>query len=355
MAVMNVKTGTKTFSSGPASEVLTGSNGAKTNSAQDLAKLGDENVGDLLNKIADPNWVDPTKKIRTVGSDKMDKDSFMKLMIAQMKNQDPMNPQQPHELAAQLAQFGSVEQLQNVNKTLEEMKAGQKPTETYQALNFIGKSVMGDSAKLVRAKGDKDHEFSFSLPSAAKDAVIKVRNSNGEVVRTVNLKDLKEGDNSYRWNGLDERGSAASAGEYQFMIEALNAGGGKLAVKTDFEGTITGVNFSPEGPVLLVGTQSVKLKDVKKISDPSLKKNDQNLKTSSRQDLLKQQSVQQTEGKKDAVGKVQTPQEGKPEDKRAGDAAEPLQSNIMSSVGMSREMQDRVAAETKPDAEPATR
>jgi flagellar basal-body rod modification protein FlgD len=344
MAVMNVKNGTKAFSSAGADPALMSTNGPKTNSAFDLAKMGDENIGDFLNKISDPNWVDPTKKIRTAGSDKMDKDAFMKLMIAQMRNQDPMNSMKSHELAAQLAQFSSVEQLQNVNQTLTELKSGQKPTETFQALNFIGKSVMGDSAKLVRAKGDQSHDFGFDLPADASDVVVKVRNANGEIVRTVPLKDLKKGGNNYQWNGLDERGQAAPAGEYQFLIEATNSNGGKLAVKTDFEGVITGVNFNADGPVLLVGTQSVKLKDVKKIVDPSLMKNDQNLKSGQNRDLLKQQSAAQNEEKAITSGNA--------DDLPKAKEAEPEGvGNLMSSVEMSREMMDRLQKETRPDSQ----
>lgn len=77
----------------------------------------------------------------------MDKDAFMKLMLAQMKHQDPTNPMQSHELAAQLAQFSSVEQLQNLNTTMTDMRNGQKPSESFQALNFIGKAVSGGLGK----------------------------------------------------------------------------------------------------------------------------------------------------------------------------------------------------------------
>ncbi len=337
MAVMGVKTGTKAFSEAPQNEVIRGSDGVKSNGAQDLARFGDENIGDVLNKIADPNYVDPSKKIRAVGSDKMDKDAFMRLMIAQMKHQDPTNPMQGHELAAQLAQFSSVEQLQNVNKTLEDMKAGQKPSESFQALNFIGKAVSGDSSKLVRIKGDKTHDFSYQLSGDAKEAKFKVRNSAGEIIRTVDLKDLKKGTNSFTWNGQDDRGQAAPAGEYQFFLEATAANGTKLAVKTDFEGMISGLNYTPEGPVLLVGTQSIKLKDVKKIVDPSLMKNDQIAKKASRQDLLNPMSATQNGEKADG-------------EKSAGDPEPPPASNLMSSVGMSRDMMAKLEKETRPDS-----
>jgi flagellar basal-body rod modification protein FlgD len=340
MSMMGVKAGTKAFSNATQNEISGGSVGPKTNSAQDLAKFGDENIGDVLNKIADPNWVDPSKKIRTTGDDKMGKDSFMKMMIAQMKHQDPTNPMQSHELAAQLAQFSSVEQLQNVNQSLDEMKAGQKPTESFQALNFIGKAVSGDSSKLVRVKGDKTHDFSYTLGGDAKEAKFKVRNSAGEIIRTVDLKELKQGANSFTWNGMDDRGSAAPAGEYQFFLEATAANGQKLGVKTDFEGIISGLNYTPEGPVLLVGTQSVKLKDVKKIVDPSLMKNgqiSQNTKLTPGQDLLKQQSASQNGEKAD-------------EEQRAGDPVQPPASNVMDSVGMSRDLMARLEKETRPDS-----
>lgn len=336
MSTMSVKTGTKAWGDAPQNQI-TKADGPSLISAHDKAKLGEENVGDLLNKIADPNWVDPGKKIRTVGSDKMDKDSFMKLMLAQMKHQDPTNPMQSHELAAQLAQFSSVEQLQNVNTTLTRMEAGQKPTEGFQALNFIGKAVSGDSAKLTRLKGDRDHDLSFTLPDNAKEVSIRVRNENGETIRTVKLKDMKTGANKFTWNGLDERGMAAPAGEYQFFIDATSNNGGKLAAKTDFEGMITGVNYTSEGPLLLVGNQSVKLKDVKKIVDPGLMQNGQIAKSSSGQDL-KNQPVTSQNGEKGA------------EDKRAGDPVKPPVSNLMDSVKMSREMMDRLEKETKPDS-----
>jgi flagellar basal-body rod modification protein FlgD len=124
-----------------------------------------------------PNWIDPSKKARTVGNSNLDKDAFFKLMLAQMKNQDPTNPLKSHEMAAQLANFSSLEQMQNINKTLGEMKEGQKPSENFQALNLIGKAVAGDSSKVIRGLNDKDHDFKFNLPMDASEVGIKVRST----------------------------------------------------------------------------------------------------------------------------------------------------------------------------------
>lgn len=269
MTVMNTKLGVNQF--GATQTKATSSNASQAQLTDaDLKKLGGDNVGDVLNKVADPNWVDPSKKMRTVGNDKLDKDAFFKLMLAQMKNQDPTNPLKSHEMAAQLASFSSLEQMQNMNTTLTDLKNGQKPTEQFQVLNLLGKGVAGDSSKILRNPGDKSHEFVFNLPMKAKEADIRVRNADGEVVKTYKLTGLKEGENRLPWNGQDEKGNAVPAGEYQFFIEAKNDQGQKMAIKTEFEGQITGVNYAPEGPVLLIGNQAIRLRDVKKIVDPQL-------------------------------------------------------------------------------------
>jgi flagellar basal-body rod modification protein FlgD len=329
MSVVGAKIGTKVWSEAPQNEISRNSEGKNLNSAKDLEKLGGQEVGDILNKIADPNYVDPSKKVRAVGSDKMDKDAFMKLMLAQMKNQDPTNPMKSHEMAAQLAQFSSLEQLQNVNTTLGEIQKGQKPSEGFQALNFIGKAVSGDSAKVIRLKGDKDHEFDFTLPEDAKDFTLQVRNQSGETIRKVDLHDLKKGDNKWVWNGKNDIGNAAPVGEYQFVVEAKGTNNKKLFVKTDFSGMISGVSYTSEGPVLMVGSQTVKLKDVKKILDPSIKSNGQKTTNVVAPDLKTGQGAAENEEK-------------------GAEEAAPSADNLMTSVGMSNGMMEKFKNDMTP-------
>lgn len=285
MGTMNVKGGVNAFGK-TVGETKSTNDQVKNLSAADLEKLGGEDVGAVLNKVADPNWIDPSKKMRAVGNNQLDKDAFFKLMLAQMKNQDPTNPMKSHEMAAQLANFSSLEQMQNINTTLTEMKNAGKPAEQFQALSLIGRSVAGDSTELIRTKDDKEHDFKFDLPTDA-DVTVKVRNQDGQIVRSYDLKNLKMGDNKITWNGQDDNGRTMPAGNYQFMAEAKNKQGQKLAVKTAFDGVITGVNFTPEGPVLMVGKQTVRLRDVRKITDPKLgaSQNDQKLENPSPADL----------------------------------------------------------------------
>lgn len=236
---------------------------------QEKALKGSEDIGSLLNQVSDPNWVDP-KKNRRVGNPELGKDAFLKLMLAQMKNQDPTNPLDSHEMAAQLAQFSSLEQLVNINESLGAMKKDQDPMVNYQAVNFIGKSIASDTSKIIRAKGDKNHDIRFNLPEDVKKAKVTIKDATGTVVKAIDLQDLKQGDNKISWNGSDNKGIIQRAGNFSFEITAENDGR-KVAAKTSVNGRVTGINFGAEGPVLMVGDQSIRLIDVKKIEDQTAK------------------------------------------------------------------------------------
>jgi flagellar basal-body rod modification protein FlgD len=297
---MDVKMGTKTWRDPQLAEPDLKSQATTRNLTQDeKTALGTENIGEALNKLSDPNYVDPSKKMRGVGSSAMDKDAFFKLMIAQLKYQDPTNPLKNHEMAAQLAQFSGLEQMSNVNTTLKEMKQANKPIEQFQALNLIGKEISGDSAKITRSDLDKDHEVKFNLPQDTKETEVTIFNAKKEVVRKLKFPQLKAGDNQFSWNGEDEKGNKVKPGEYKAEINATGAAGQKLNVKTDFTGVVTGMSFSPEGPVLQVGKQTIRLKDIRQFSDPSLKSNDQKSNDVTNLDLNKADASKQTKIKEE--------------------------------------------------------
>jgi len=305
-----------------------GENRALTSVEKD--KLGADDIGSVLNRLSDPNYVDPSKKSKGVGNNKMDKDAFFKLMLTQLKNQDPSNPLKNHEMAAQLAQFSTLEQMTNMNTTLTEIKGGNKPTEQFQALNLIGKQVSGDSSKITRTDLDKEHEFKFNLSQDVKTADVKVLNSKNEIIRTFKFSDLKQGENKISWNGQSDKGVLAKSGDYRFQVDAIGVNGQKVLPKTDFTGVITGMSFSPDGPIIQIGKQNVRLKDIRQFSDPSLMSNDQNSKDITQLDLKKNDPMKQTVIKEEA----KTQQQLRAEAQTADD--------LFSQVGMSNELMEKV-------------
>jgi flagellar basal-body rod modification protein FlgD len=265
--MMNVKRSTPAFTPAP-QQSSQKSDGQKTLSATEKDQLlGDQDIGEYLNKVADPNWVDPTKN-RRVGNPDLDKDAFLKLFLAQLKNQDPTNPMQNHELAAQLAQFSSLEKLSNIDTGIANMAKANDPKQSYDApLALIGKGIAGDSSKILRSDKTSKHDITFNLPAPATEVTLSVKNSAGQEVKKIEARNLKEGSNKVQWDGRLENGQGAPEGEYNVEMTAKNSAGTKLGVETKFMGKVTGVNFTAEGPVLMIGHQSIRLKDVKKIFD----------------------------------------------------------------------------------------
>lgn len=267
---MNVgKATVKTWSDAPQAGIQRG-DGRKAHGAGEFEKAyGDQSLGEVLNKIADPSWVEPSQ-MRQVGNPTLDKDAFMRLMLHQMQNQDPTNPLKSHEMAAQLAQFSSLEQMSNINETLQNMNTQQSAARQFDVMQFIGKTVTGDSSRFTRLQGEKAHELSFHLPQDATNTVIKIRDEEGNIVKELRIPGLKAGENSVVWNGVTEQGLEGRSGEYRFEIEATGGGNRRLAVDTKFEAPVTGVKFVRGEPVLLVGHKTVKVHEVQAIHAPKM-------------------------------------------------------------------------------------
>ena len=329
---MTVKHNTKTWSDKPADEKdLTA---VSSLTPEDKAKIGADDLKAVLNKAANKDWSDPSKKVSGHGDTNMDKNAFFKLMLAQLKNQDPMNPLKNHEMAAQLAQFSSLEQMTNMNSTLAKIEGKNSQPENFQALNLIGKTVAGDASRVVRSQFDKEHDFNFALPMAASEATVKVLSAKGDLVREFKLTNLGAGPNKVAWNGANEAGDKQAPGEYVFQIEAKNNGGQKIPVNTEFRGEVTGLSFAAEGPVLQVGSQTIKMKDVRQITDSSAKQNDQILKNETGLDLKNSNDTAQTNINKEANTSPNT-------------ANKNLAGNGLSDIAMSRELLNKLNKEMK--------
>ena len=265
--MMSIKGGTKTWSDAPQVSSLKGDGAQSLSAKEKEAVLGDQDLGTYLNKIADPNYVDPSK-MRRVGNGELDKDAFLKLFLAQLKNQDPTNPMESHELAAQLAQFTSLEKLNNIDESLVTMSKQSDPTKGYDTLALIGKGISGDSSKILRNDTKSQHEVTFKLGASADEVELSVKDATGREIKKLLAKNLKEGMNKVSWDGMIDSGNPAPEGQYNVIITAKNSFGQKINAETRFEGRVTGVQYTAEGPVLMVGKQSVKLSDVKSIFEP---------------------------------------------------------------------------------------
>ena len=188
----------------------------------------------------------------------MGKDQFMKLLIAQMQNQDPMNPMQGDQMAAQLAQFSSLEQLQQMNATLSS-QSGASATllgaiQTNAAMGTIGHNVLaiGDGVQVGGTAATKS--VTVDLAANAKSAKLNILDANGKVVGTRDLGALSGGRQSFDLgNALD----GVKDGNYTYEIQAQDVDGNPVGVTTYMNGRVDGISSGTNGLVLNLGNLQI--------------------------------------------------------------------------------------------------
>jgi flagellar basal-body rod modification protein FlgD len=158
---------------------------------------------------------------------------FLKLLVTQLNNQDPLNPMQNAELTSQLAQMSTVSGIEKLNTTLSGLVNQTGSNQVLQSASLIGYNVLSPGDVLTTKKPDDGKEpatqaFAVELPGTAANVDIKIVDSAGNVVRTINAGAMKEGVNAVTWDGKDDAGNVVPAGAYQFTADATN---GSASVK----------------------------------------------------------------------------------------------------------------------------
>jgi flagellar basal-body rod modification protein FlgD len=155
------------------------------------------------------------------------KNDFLKLLIAQMKNQDPLNPMDGTQYVSELAQFSSLEEMQNMNDNLTtSINANYTLTQSINntlAANLIGKDVEVTASTVTYSGQTTDAEIGYNLPSNASDVSMTITNSSGSVVRTITGLSKTSGDNQLSWDYTDNSGSKLPEGTYTYALSATNS------------------------------------------------------------------------------------------------------------------------------------
>jgi flagellar basal-body rod modification protein FlgD len=205
---------------------------------------------------------DPT--VSLPGAASVDKDAFLKLLVAQVSNQDPMQPQDSDQYMQQITQFSMLEQLMNVNQGLATLQVGQLSANSQEALRFVGRNVLatGDSFDVAAGQGAS---MRYRAGDDARTITVTITDDGGKTVRTEQLP-AATGIGDYEWDGHDDNGRPVPAGHYHVGIDARDANGDPVAVDTYVRGTVTGIRFDSGYPELLVGDRRLKLSDILEVS-----------------------------------------------------------------------------------------
>jgi len=167
------------------------------------------------------------------------------LLVAQLQNQDPLNPSDPTEFTAQLAQFGQLEQLMNLNTSIEELATAEANSQILSTFSLIGKDVLVEGSTLELEEDGGSAKIGYTLDGTASSLTIQIRDSNGNTVRTLNATALDEGTHSLTWDGLDDSGNAVESGKYTLVLQAKSASDDSTVSATSLIRTeVTGVDLS---------------------------------------------------------------------------------------------------------------
>lgn len=181
-----------------------------------------------------------------VGSTLTESD-FLTLLTTQLENQDPLNPQSPSDLAAELAQFSTASGVQTLNSAVNSGSG-------MQAASLVGKNVAVSGNTLILGSNGSA-QGAFNLSAGASDVTVTIANSNGSVIGTMDLGAMAAGNQNFSWNGQTANGAASPAGNYVYAVNATSATAGAKVTVTPYSVVpVTSVVMGGQtGPMLDLG------------------------------------------------------------------------------------------------------
>lgn len=179
--------------------------------------------------------------------------SFLTLLVAQLKNQDPTNPMQNNELTSQLAQINTVQGIEKLNTTLGSISGQINSNQSLQATALIGHGVMVPGNNIL--VGSKDGKvsttpFGVELERAADQVTATITNASGQVVRTIEIGGLTAGVHAFTWDGSLDDGTTAPDGAYKVAVNA-KGNGEQLVARSLHFGLVNGVIRDGNGAKLI--------------------------------------------------------------------------------------------------------
>ncbi len=195
------------------------------------------------------------------------KDIFLKLLVAQMQNQDPLKPQDAVKMTSQLAQFNMVEQQISTNELLTAMLGSSQSTNSdiASASSYLGHTVAADASSF-NFDGASPQEISVELLENASNVKVEIVDGSGNVVSTLHSGSLPSGSNNMTWDGLNEAGGAVAEGNYIIRVTATDGNDAPLPAYTQIIGLVNSVRRTADGMVvLMLGTTPVSMDSITEI------------------------------------------------------------------------------------------
>lgn len=203
---------------------------------------------------------------QTKSSNELGKNEFMELMIAQLKNQNPLEPQDNGEFISQLAQFSSLEEMQGLSSSVDDVASQFRSTQALQASAMVGRTVLAPSSVgILGAEGEISGNV--EVPASTSGLRISIENQAGERVRQIDMGSQQAGVTGFSWDGKDGNGNSLPPGPYKVVAEASYPDGPEQ-LGTMMSANVDSVSLGKGGNITLnlAGMGSIALSDVEQIN-----------------------------------------------------------------------------------------
>ena len=229
-----------------------------------ISSQAQQSLDALLSKIGAKKLSDA--QASTAPKTTLGQEDFLKLMTAQMSNQDPFQPQSNTEMIAQMAQFSTVTGIQQLNTTMSSVQTEIAQNRIATAASFVGRTVLVPGSTAL-ADSTGGISGAVDLPSAASGLTVQISRSTGELVKTIDLGANPTGLVGFSWDGKDANGNLI--GDNSYTVKAImTAGNSQSATSTDVYAPITEASI-PTGTdpqtFTVEGIGKINLSDIKSI------------------------------------------------------------------------------------------
>jgi flagellar basal-body rod modification protein FlgD len=190
-------------------------------------------------------------------------ETFLTLLTAQLKNQDPLSPLDSKDFTNQLVQFSGVEQQLKTNDLLSSLTENTKLSAGATAVAYLGKEATANSSIATIPSGG-NATWNYEIPRAAASVSLRVLDSSGRVIAAANGETTR-GEKAFQWDGKDQSGRDVNAGTYRLEINATGADGQPIIGSVSRRGIISAVDLSGTTPTVTIAGASVPLSSIVKI------------------------------------------------------------------------------------------
>ena len=179
------------------------------------------------------------------GNSDLDQRDFMKLMLAQMKHQDPFKPLDNAEFLGQMTQFSTVSGISEINQSMGNLADSLASSQMLNAATLVDKSALVASSTLEYG-GSGGFRGQLELPVGSSGVQVEIIKPNGETARRLALGPQAAGKVTYQWDGRDASGLALPAGSYSIRASYFN-GNKQEALDSFIHATIDSVSLPTGG------------------------------------------------------------------------------------------------------------